>query len=163
MTLAAFLGGLDLAAVVVIAIVVLVPLLQHRAVKVGWGKVQASVDAVKDESVKAAEKAAEAKLAAADVAEAVGPINGNGDLMTMVARALAELAEMRGQTQEILQWQGEHSAEDEHRRVDMLNRITELATYTHDGVHELRNLMTPVKAKVDLMWPHHQAETEEET
>lgn len=35
---------------------------------------------------------------------------------------------------------------------DLSAQITELRAYTHDGVHELRNTMTPLKGRIDILW-----------
>lgn len=92
----------------------------------------------------AADAAAEAKEMATVAADTIGVRNGNGDAMTMLARGLAENAEILEQNERILAWQTDHA--------DVDNRLVELAKYAHDGIHDLRNAITPLKGQIDMLW-----------
>lgn len=59
--------------------------------------------------------------------ETIGETNGNGDVATMQARALGELAEL-------------HAG------------VAELRTYSHDRAHRLANQMTVLIGAVQMIW-----------
>lgn len=92
----------------------------------------------------AAKAATAAKDMATVAADTIGEKNGNGPAMTMLARGLAENAEIIEQNRRILAWQDEHA--------DVDNRLVELAKYAHDGIHDVRNAITPLKGQIDMLW-----------
>lgn len=76
----------------------------------------------------------------ADVKDVLGDKNGNGDLQQMIARVLA--------------WQAEQSHAQEQALASMHDSAEEESNYTHKRNHKIINMLTIVKGKVDLMWPH---------
>lgn len=77
--------------------------------------------------VQAKENAEVAAQTAQVVQDTLGTKNGNGDLMQMAARALGENAEL-------------------------FKQFLELYNYTHFNVHELYNVMTPMRGQLDILW-----------
>lgn len=95
----------------------------------------------KDHAEAAAESAAETKTT-------LGKINGNGDLMTMVARSLAELAEIHAKQEAI-----EAKVED---RTHIVRRGTttpvELGPYMQDWFHEINSNLTIIRGTLSVLW-----------
>lgn len=92
-----------------------------------WHAILASLREVLKEPVAEAQQTAQlAAEHAAELKEAVGVKNGNGDLMTMVARSLANQNEMFAWQREKderdhadADWKIEHDAKDEQTRTDV--------------------------------------------
>lgn len=119
----------------------------------------------RDHAATAADRADLAATTAKATAETIGAKNGDGTISEMMAQTLAQQAELFGQHRQILEWQDSHAVLDDQRITDLLNRIVELSAYTHDGVHALRGLLTPLSGHVQIMWndyaaTHHINETE---
>jgi hypothetical protein len=72
--------------------------------------------------------------------DTVGAKNGNGDLQQMIARVLA--------------WQAEQTREQQMALNALHDTTEEESKYTHRRNHKIINMLTIVKGKVDLMWPH---------
>lgn len=112
----AYLSDIDLAVVVIIAIVFFVALFVARRATFTFKDIKATVERTEEHAV--------------EMKRTVGETNGNGDMASMLAKAL-------GQTAEVLQNQ-------EHMK-DVEQRLVELSNYTHNGVHRLNG-------QVGMMW-----------
>lgn len=111
----------------------------------------------RDHAATAAARADAAATTAQATADTVGEANGNGTLAAMMARTLAQQSELFTQHRQIIEWQDSHAVEDDQRITDLLNRIVELSSYTHEGIHALRDLLTPLFAHVQIMWGDYAA------
>lgn len=84
----------------------------------------------------------------AKTADAVGTKNGNGDLMTMTARALGELAEIRGE-------QAEVKAQLEARTHVIRAGSTvpvELGPYMQEWFHGLNTHLQSIRGILHVLW-----------
>lgn len=148
---------------------------------------QASNSAARNAQIAAAAAAAAHEIAVANK-ETLGEKNGNGDVTTMLARSLGELSEMRAELIEVRSWQKQHSSDDIEdftaikRRIEhveelvdvidqlldartplfaaMSDRQAQLEDHVRRHLHDLRNMITPIKGRLDMMWTEFVARTE---
>lgn len=85
---------------------------------------------------------------AADVKKTVGEANGNGDVTTMQARILGELAEVDRKVDNV------NSRLDERTHVVRHGRAEpeELAVYTQDRMHDVLTALAVLKLQLDTLW-----------
>lgn len=137
----ALLSPIDLTAVIVLTVFATAVLLTGRAVHLNVRDVKATVEAAAGVSQ--------------DAADTLGVRNGNGDVTTMLARALGELGELRAS-------QEQHYADDladfEAVNERLANfaalraDVDELTAYAHKRFHDVLGALTVDRARTELMW-----------
>lgn len=119
---------------VCVTVVVTAAVLRGSPLTISWRDVKASIDRTETH--------------VREVKEAVGEPNGNGNLSTMNARALAEMAELRAGLQAV------NLRLDERTEVVRLGSTTPepLADYTQERMHDVLNAVAKLSMQVQTLW-----------